>query len=88
MKKSAILFGLLLLAPVMYGQETAEPDTTLTVVFEYDDAGNRTARTITNSEPDKGAEESARTADDNPAAEAKLPDDADIYEGQINKAAV
>lgn len=85
MKKSAILFGLLLLTPVMYGQETAESDTTRTVIFEYDYAGNRVARTLVagQSETD-GGNGSAQPAAENLAAEAKLPDDADIDEGQFN----
>ena len=85
MKKSAILFGLLLLAPVVYGQETAEPDTTLTVVFEYDGAGNRIARTLVTGQSETGGGDgSAQTAAENLAAEAKLPDDADIDERQFN----
>lgn len=89
MKKSAILFGLLLLAPVMYGQEPAESDTTRTAVFEYDDAGNRIARMLVTGQPETdGVDGSEQTTGGNPAAEAKLPDDTDIDEGQINKVAV
>lgn len=85
MKKSAILFGLLLLASVMYGQETAESDTTRTVVFEYDDAGNRVARTLVAGQSETGGGDgSAQTAVENPDAEAKLPDDTDIDERQFN----
>lgn len=85
MKKSAILFGLLLLTPVMYGQETAESDTTRTVIFEYDYAGNRVARTIATVQPEtSGGDESVQTTGGNPAAEAKLPDDPDIDERQSN----
>lgn len=85
MKKSAILFGLLLLTPVMHGQETAESDTARTVVFEYDDAGNRVARTLVAGQAETdGGDESVQTTGGNPAAEAKLPDDPDIDERQSN----
>lgn len=85
MKKSAILFGLLLLAPVVHGQEPAESDTTRTVVFEYDDAGNRVARTLVAGQSETGGGDgSAQPAAENLAAEAKLPDDANIDERQFN----
>ena len=89
MKKLTILLCALCLTALAHGQVTMGPDDTVTVVFEYDGAGNRIARRIVTGQPETGrGDESVRTTGENGTAEAKLPDDTDIDERQSDRNAV